>query len=251
MLAAAPPMQRGRMPRYYRFTLLLTAGAVFLVPWARSAVPPQFDAEQLHYNVTWPSGLSFGEGEFEARRTKTTPPEPANWEFQFRLEAAVPGFPVKDLYRSSATGDFCSRQFSKEVAHGARRANETTVIDPATGAARRTTKGGGSSTIETQACVKDALTYLYFLRSELMKGRVPPRQTVLSGAAYQVQVEYRGARTVTIAEAPAEADCVAVSVKGPASRTSFDVYFARDEIRTPVLVSLPLASGVVRMEIAR
>lgn len=251
-MLAARRSSHGTLARLsHRLALTLMGAAAVFTPQARSAVPSEFDAEQLHYNVTWPSGLSLGEGEFEARRAKVTPPEPANWEFQFRLEAAVPGFHVKDLYRSNATGGFCSRQFSKEVAHGARRANETTLIDPATGAARRTTRGGGSSTIETQPCVKDALTYLYFLRSELMKGRVPPRQTVLSGAAYQVQVEYRGARTVTVAEAPAVADYVAVSVKGPASRTSFDVYFARDAIRTPILVSLPLPSGIVRMEIVR
>ncbi len=216
-----------------------------------AVVPLEFDAEQLKYSVNWPSGLSLGDGEFQARHVKGASPETGHWEFQFRLDAAVPGFHVKDLYRSSATGGFCSVEFSKQVAHGARRTNETADINPGTGAAKRTTKGGGSSTVQSPACVKDSLTYLYFLRSELMKGRVPPPQTVLSGASYQVRVEYRGTRIVTVAEEQIQADCVAVSVKGPASQTTLDVYFARDGVRTPVLVSLPLPSGVVRLEIVR
>ncbi|MCX6624484.1 MAG: DUF3108 domain-containing protein [Acidobacteria bacterium] len=218
---------------------------------AALALLAALDGEKLHYTVNWPSGLSLGEGEFQAKRIKGATPEAERWEFQFRLEAAVPGFQVKDRYRSVASGEFCGVEFSKETAHGARRANETTTISPGSGAATRTTKGGGSSVMQGPLCGKDALTFLYFLRSELIRGRVPPPQVVLSGAAYQVRVEYRGRQSVTVAEAPVEADRVVVSVKGPASQNTFDVYFARDAVRTPLVVSLPLASGVFRMELVR
>lgn len=216
-----------------------------------AAVPAALDGETLQYAVNWPSGLSLGDGELQAKRVKGATPEVERWEFRFRLDAAVPGFQVKDRYRSLATSDFCGTEFSRETAHGARRSNETTTINPATGAATRTTKGGGSSTLQAPACVKDSLTFLYFLRSELIKGRMPPPQTVLSGAAYQIRVEYRGAQRISLAEAPVEADRVVVSVKGPASQNTLEVYFARDAVRTPLLVSLPLPTGLVRMELVR
>ncbi|MCC7496569.1 MAG: DUF3108 domain-containing protein [Bryobacterales bacterium] len=246
MLAWVPPGWR------WKTLLLMLAGCGVRLPVpVRAAVPAEFDAEQLHYYVNWPSGLSLGEAEFQASRVKGAAAGSAHWEFRFQLDAAVPGFQVKDLYRSRATADFCSEEFTKQVLHGARKADETTVVDPASGSARRTTRGGGSSTIQAAPCVKDSLAFLYFLRAELMKGRLPSPQVILSGAAYRVRLEYRGTRSLTIAGEPTEADRIGISLKGPASETRFDVYFARDAVHTPVLVVLPLPSGVIQMELAR
>lgn len=222
---------------------LLVAGA------ALAAIPAELDGETLHYTVNWPSGLSLGEGEFKAGKLKGSGAE--RWEFRFQVDANVPGFAVKDRYRSVAAGDFCSVEFSKQTAHGKRQTDETTTIDPASGAATRVTKGGGSGAMQAAVCVKDSLTFLYFLRSELIKGRVPPAQAVLSGAAYQVRTEFRGAQRTTVADEPVQADRVVVSLKGPASQHTFDIFFARDAARTPLVVLLPLPSGAVRMELVR
>jgi hypothetical protein len=42
-----------------------------------------------------------------------------------------------------------------------------------------------------------------------------------------------------------------VSSRGPASGIDFDVFFARDAARTPILVRVPLPLGALSMELAR
>jgi hypothetical protein len=235
------------MSRFSNIAVLvvLAAGALLADP------PPAFQQETLKYAVNWPSGLSLGEGELTARRLPGATPEATRWEYGLKLEAALAGFQVADRYRSLTTGGFCTVEFSREARHGARKADEVTTIQPDTGAGRRTTRGGGSSPVTASACVKDALAFLYYTRSELLKGRVPPAQTVLSGAPYQVRLEFRGETRVTVSEEPMMADRVVVSTRGPASAHTFDLYFARDAARTPVLVSLPLPAGVFRLELAK
>jgi hypothetical protein len=48
-----------------------------------------------------------------------------------------------------------------------------------------------------------------------------------------------------------EADRMVANLKGPASEHTFEMYFARDAARTPVLVKLPLAMGSFSMELVR
>jgi hypothetical protein len=46
-------------------------------------------------------------------------------------------------------------------------------------------------------------------------------------------------------------DKVVSNVKGPASTVEFEMYFARDPARTPLLVKLPLPIGSISMELVR
>ena len=46
-------------------------------------------------------------------------------------------------------------------------------------------------------------------------------------------------------------DKVTCTVKGPASRFDFEMYFARDPARTPLLVNIPLPLGSISMELVR
>jgi hypothetical protein len=168
-----------------------------------------------------------------------------------KLEAAVPGFPFVDRFRSLATAAFCSLEFERDLTHGKRKSREKTSFDVEKGTAKRTTVGGGSTEISTGACPRDALAFLFFLRRELAQGRVPPSQTVYAGAAYGVRVEFKGTHPLKIGERREDADLLLISVKGPKSDFSFELWMGRDVGRTPLLVRAPLPAGALSMELVR
>jgi hypothetical protein len=218
-----------------------------LVFHLRAAPPTGFPAadEDLNYSVNWPSGLSLGEAHLHARKGAD------RWEFELTLEAAVPGFAVADRFHSVATAQFCSVEFEKDTAHGRRKGREKTTFDYKKSVAKRATVGGGKSEIAISACARDALAYLFYARRELGQGRVPPAESVLAGASYQVRIEYGGPQTITLADKRAEADRVVVSVKGPNSDIAFEAFFARDAARTPLLIRCPFSLGTFSLELVR
>jgi hypothetical protein len=168
------------------------------------------------------------------------------------IDAGVPGFPVKDTYRSEAVPDFCSISFDRTTAHGSRATEEQETIDRARSVAVRTTlKGGGRSEISVPDCVKDALTFLFYARRELGQGRVPAAQPILLGGLYQIRVDYTGAPVIPMKDKQVQSDMVSCTVKGPNSEVKFDMYFARDAARTPLLIKTPLAMGTFSMEFLR
>ena len=87
------------------------------------------------------------------------------------------------------------------------------------------------------------------LRNELAQGRIPPPQTILFGSAYQLRLEYGGAKSVPIGGVATPADRMLATVKGPASETAFEIFFGRDAKRTPLLVRVPLVMGSFSMEL--
>lgn len=217
----------------------------FLFPALFLAVAP-VAAEELRYTINWPSGLSLGEGTLESGASGS-----GGLKASLKLEAAVPGFPFADQYRSAASPAFCSAEFERSLIHGKRQSSEKTVFDAAKGTARRATAGGGSSQFATGDCARDALTFLFFLRREMAQGRMPPQQTVYAGAAYQVKVEFKGTHPLKIGEAREDADLLLVSVKGPKSDFSFELWMGRDAARTPLMVRAPLPVGVLSLELVR
>jgi hypothetical protein len=64
-------------------------------------------------------------------------------------------------------------------------------------------------------------------------------------------LEYTGAQTVRVNEKAVQADGTVVYAKGPASTFSFELFFARDPVRTPLLVRIPLSMGTFLMELVR
>jgi len=202
--------------------------------------------ETLNYAVNWPSGLSLGEVRLQAQRAGP------RWQFEFTLEAALPGFAVRDRYQSITGDTGCSLELDKQFAHGQRKGHERTAFDAVRGvAARETLSGGGKSEVTVPACPKDALAFLYYLRRELGQGRLPPPQSVYFGATYQVRLEYSGTQNLRLGEERVEADRLTVAVKGPASEIRFEVFFARDAARTLVLARMPFPMGVFSMELVR
>lgn len=207
--------------------------------------------ESLRYAINWPSGLSLGEAQIRATRGAAGPKIPERWEFEMTIDAGIPGFQVMDRYRSISTGEFCSQQFEKHSARGKKKAQEKTVFDSSKGTALRQTVNGGKTDISVSLCAKDALTFLYALRQELQLGRMPPAQTVLFGAPYQVRLEFTGTQTLKISEVSVEADRIVTFLKGAATDLTFEIFFARDPQRTPLLVRVPLSMGIFSMELVR
>jgi len=205
-----------------------------------------FAGEDLKYTVNWPSGLSLGEAHMRAVRGSDK-----SWQFEFALEAAIPGFSVSDSHRASATSSLCSVELAKDATRGKRKWRETVSFDSGKGVAVRATPGGGKSEFPISACAKDALTFLYFTRLELGQGRVPKAETIVFGAAYQARLEYTGPTTLRVSDRSAVADRLVVSLKGPKSDLTFEMLFARDAARTPLAVRVPFALGTFSLELAQ
>ncbi len=215
-----------------------------------TATAPKFSNEQLHYSVNWPSGLSLGEGLLHSARGKAGDASD-RMSLEFTLDAAVPGFQMKDDYKSEATSGFCSISLDRKYVHGRKKAEDKTSFDPQKGTAVRETTGGGKSDLKTGQCGKDALAYLYFLRTELSQGRLPPSQPVYFGSAYQLRVEFAGTQRIKLGDVSVEADRLKASVKGASSDIDFEVFFLKDAARTPALVRVPLSLGTFSMELVR
>ena len=207
-----------------------------------------FADETLHYTINWPSGLSLGDATFSARHTA------AGWTLEASGDANIPGFAISDKYRSAVTPALCSLELTRDISHGGRKTSEKTSFDQQRGSAHRATtfpEGGGSSDFDTHTCAREALAFLYFARREMGQGRVAPAETIYLGSPYSVRMEYTGAVTIRSGDKPAVTDHVNVSVKGPKSNLTIEVFFARDAARTPLLVRIPLAVGAFSMDLVR
>ena len=200
-----------------------------------------FTDETLRYSVNYPSGLSLGDAVFTAKHTT------AGWTFNTALDASFPGFLLKDQYTASATNDLCSTQLNRDVVHGSKKLREKTTFDIQRFKAQR----GDGPEFDVPACARDAVTLLYYARREMGQGRVPPTQTAYLGAGYAVHMEYKGEEKIKSGNKLEVTDRLLVSGKGPASSFSFEVLFARDAARTPLVVRIPLSLGSFSMELAR
>jgi len=210
-----------------------------------------FTNESLAYTVSWPSGLNLGEGHLTAKNTAPAG-SPAAWSLELTLDAAIPAFAVKDQYTSHANADFCSADFSRHMAHGPKKGGESETVDRShETVTRETLNGGGKSEFAVPDCVKDALTLLFYTRKELGQGRVPPAQTILFGGLYDARLDYVGAQNIQVGGKPQISDKIVCSLKGPASSMQFEIWFARDPARTPLLITVPLAIGKFSMELVR
>lgn len=210
-----------------------------------------FENEQLRYSINWPSGLSLGEAQLGSSRQKAGAEAAPRLKLEFNLDAGVPGFAVSDRYTSQASAEFCSVEFEKNAKHGQKKTDEKTTFDSGSGTATRRTAGGGTSELKTSSCGRDALAFLYYVRSELSQGRLPAPQTVYFGAPYEIRLAFAGTQNIRIADKPVEADKITASVKGTASDITFDVFFLKDAARTPALVRVPLPLGTFSMELVR
>lgn len=235
------------MKAFTPVSLIFATLSFAAAPVAQTPTGFPFTDEDLNYSINWPGGANLGEAHLHARRSGT------NWKLELSLGAGVPGFAVKDSYRSETVPDYCSTLFERSTSHGSRSAQERETIDRERAIAARQTlsKDGGKSDIPVPACVKDALAYLFYSRVELGQGRVPAAQDILFGGLYRIQVEYTGAPIITVNQKQVQSDQVTCTFKGKTGDYSFDIYFARDAARTPLLVTAPFAMGKFSMELIR
>lgn len=203
--------------------------------------------EFLRYNLNWPSGISLGELTWST--TRPAGPADSEWTSELTLEAAVPAFPIRDVFHSSADRDLCSISNRKEVTHGKKHTEESTSFDRAGRRAIRQTKSGGKTEMTTSGCARDLLGFLNFTRTELAAGRIPPPQTVYFGAPYAVTLDFAGAATVAIAGQNRPCDRLTGTIKGPASQTTFELLFARDPGRTLLSARVPIPIGTLSIEL--
>jgi len=246
-----------------RGLLLLAAAAS---PWQSSstttasakAAPPAKDApqaagfpntgESLNYSLNWPGGASLGEAHLRASKGDH------GWQFDFSLDASVPGFAVSDHYHSRANADFCSLELEKESTHGQRHTHEKTVFDYKEGSATRTTlvEGGGHTDIDINNCAHDGLDYIFYARRELGQGHgIPQAEDVLFGASYSVRMQFAGVQDVTVGGKRRQADHIILFVRGPAADSKLEIFFERDAARTPLIIKAPLPVGTLSMELVR
>jgi len=202
-------------------------------------------AETLHYTINWPSGLSLGEATVAANRADKA----GSWDFAVDIDASIPGFVVRDHYKSTATADLCSAQLEKNFTHGRHKSEEQIAFDQQNHSASRQSKNGGKSDVSVGACARDALTFIQFARRELAQGRLAPQQQVVFGALYNVRIEYTGAQTIRIGDQRMESDRILASIKGPASDLTVEIFFSRDAARVPLMAKIPLALGVFSVEL--
>lgn len=201
-----------------------------------------FQDETLRFQVKWPTGVSLGEGRLQAHRI-----EGGRWQFDLSIDASIPGFTVTDRYKSIATSELCSVEFSRESTHGAKKSHEKVTFASEQRTAHRATAGGGTSDFAVAACPQDALTFLFLTRREMGQGRVPPSGQIVFGASYDIKLNYTGGETFK----GAVTDRLAATVHGPSSTVNFDVLYARDPARSPVVIRLPLTLGVFSLELTR
>jgi hypothetical protein len=183
--------------------------------------------------------------------------ETARWSFDFDVDASVPGFAIRDHYTSSANAgsgpEICSAKLDKTIQRGNRKSEETVTFDQAEHTISRETHPsgiGGKSDISVGPCARDALAFLQFARQELAQGRLVPQQPVVLGNLYNVRLEFAGTETVKKFGQPIQADRIHATIKGPASDAAVDIFFAKDEVRTPVLARIPLSLGTFTVELA-
>ena len=204
-----------------------------------------FQDETLHYSVNWPSGLSLGDVVLTAHRSG------GGWDLQMSLNAGIPGFLVADRFHSVTNADGCALEFDRDISHGSKKTHEKTTFDYSKKVAHRATSGGGQSDLSISQCARDALALVYYARRELGQGRVPPQQDAFFGAPHSVRMEYTGAQSIPVGDKPETADRVVVYLKGPATDTQFEIFFARDAARTPLSVRVPVSVGTLSMDLVR
>jgi hypothetical protein len=209
-----------------------------------------FTDESLAYKISGPAGIPLGDVRFTAKHGSE------GWSFEMKSDAGIPGYPVKDTYTSRINSDFCSAVFNRSFEHGHYKGREEESIDRSQETVTRATISGGIGTggksqFPISDCVKDALAMVYYTRQELGQGRVPSAQSILLGGLYDITLVYGGPQTIPSGDKTVVTDKVLATVKGPASRVDFEMYFARDAARTPLLVKVPLALGSLSLELVR
>jgi len=208
-----------------------------------------FQNETLRYNIKLVAGATLGEATVSASKG-----EGATWQFEMSFNAGLPGVPFSDTYRSHSTLELCSNDLQRQMTHGPKKVTEKTTFDQKRNIANRETvspAGGGKSELKLPTCARDALAYFFYARREMGQGRVPQAERIFFGSGYDVRVDYTGALNIPVNGKDQVTDHVNVYIKGPASDTTVEIFYARDAARTPLLIKVPVPIGKLSLELAK
>ena len=78
---------------------------------------------------------------------------------------------------------------------------------------------------------------------------MPPAETVFFGSGYSARMGWTGAQTIPVAGKPVVTDQLVAHVKGPSANFSFEIFYARDAARTPLLIKIPVTVGTISLEL--
>jgi len=231
--------------RFLTTILLLPAltAVVSAAPGEAIGAAPFQSGERLRYDVVWPSGLTLGEATFSANA------ETGGWAFEAEIRASLPNFEIRENHHSRADAGLCSKELEKDAQRGNKTVKETVIFDQNRGMAERSTEQGGASRFEIPPCARDGLTYLYFLRQDLARGRIPPPDDLNFGGQYAVTVTYAESRKVEAAGKLQDSDRILVDVMGAGSSHSFEVFFGKDDARKPILIKVPFDMGTFSLRL--
>lgn len=203
------------------------------------------NGEYLQYSLDWPSGLSAGTAEFEARFTDP------GWRFEATVVASHPKLQIDNRFISRTDGGLCSIEFEKHIRHGTKRANELLRFRDGqlerTNLERAGEEPPGVSTVAR--CARDALSFFYFVRRELASGRIPPSATVHFGAGYSLRMDHASERRLIWEGQRRLVDEIRVSVRGDQAEHSFFGYFDREAGRLPLLFAVTLDGTTFTMRL--
>jgi hypothetical protein len=200
-------------------------------------------AETLRYALMFQSGLKLGEAALIADSGE------AGWSFRASADASIPGFALRDEYKSATDAKFCSQTLERNLQRGSRKNAEKVTFDQEHEKVLRQTVNGGKSEISAEPCAHDAMAFLKVLRQELAKGHMVSQQAVYLGAKYDLKMTLLGTESIRRGEKRVDADHVQAKIRGPKADYTIEVYFARDAARTPILARLPLALGTFTLEL--
>lgn len=208
-------------------------------------LPPFLAAgEALQYTANWPSGFTLGD------ILLTALPTGAGFDLDMTFDGGIPGFSIIDRFHSVTGAGFCSVDFDRKISHGGKKTGEKTSFDYANHAAHRTSLDGATSDLPVSGtCAYDALAFLYEVRRDLAVGAQMPSGQIYFGPAYSIRLESMGQQTVTVSGRTVPADRVAVHLKGPSSSRDFELFFARDPARIPLLARVPTNVGTISLEL--
>ena len=209
---------------------------------SRAAVIP--DREYLAYDVTRTSGLSLGETTFRAEATAE------GWAFEMTLQVSLPTLEIQEEYRAKADVSLCSMEFSKNASRSEQKTQERVEFDPQAREAVGNTVQGRESKLPLSSCARDGLTFLYFLREQLAAGRIPPPDSIYFGTQYQIGVKYLETGDIEVDGELRPSDRIQVDLSGPKSQLDFEIFFGKDEARTPLLIRIPLETGAFWLRLA-
>ena len=209
-----------------------------------ASVVPFASGERLRYEIVWPSGLRLGDAEFLANSNQ------AGWAFSADISANLPAIVVQDKYQSSTDFSLCSTRFAKQVTHGRRNQNEEVEFDQSANTAlRKNLADSTTQDLVVPPCVRDALAYLYYLRQDLSHGRVPPPDDFNFGPQMQVSVSYVETRKIESRGVMQDADRLLIYVTGGEKPINIEVFLAKDEARTPLLLRAPFELGTFSLRL--